>query len=560
MKPQTRGRNGGHKNTDHSQHSWRTEHRSHGEYNGQGEQGNKSWSEIGTYGEHEVRSDEGHSTTRSIHDLKKIEILEPREWAPGRQEWMAMCTLTLVSLIVALEATILVSALPAIAYALDGSTTDVFWAATSYLLTSAVFQPLLSSLSDIFGRRNLLLSSLLLFTAGTLAAALSRSFGPLLIGRSLQGIGGGGIMALVQVMFADIVPLRRRANYASMIQMAWALGLVVGPLAGGLVVEKISWRWIFWIRLPLLGAALVMTVASMKPDTVVDSWGQKVRRIDWIVLGVVGLVATLTYERWWASNPFIKPLVFSHRSASAALGSAFMQGLVLYGILYYVPLFLESVKGLNAIMAGLGLFPITFTLVPSSAVVGVVISRSGKFLWIIWAGWAVAIFGAGLLLFLDVGIEAFNWILIFLFVGVGQGMLLSPINLAVQAACHTRDAEFAVAMFTFVRGLGICVGVALGGSVFQNALSAELKSAGLSSGIARNAAAYVVALSNMTLDSKKEISGAYGGAFATVFEVLAGVSLLGGVISLLIEPHSMNKELDTADVIRKERGVSQDVP
>jgi hypothetical protein len=217
-------------------------------------------------------------------------------------------------------------------------------------------------------------------------------------------------------------------------------------------------------------------------------------------------------------------------------------------------------------MGGFGLFPVTFALIPTSAVVGIVMSRSGYFLWLIWGGWAVAILGTGLLIFLDVNIDSFNWILIFLVVGLGQGMLLSPINVAAQAACHVKDAASAAAMFTYIRGLGMSVGVVLGGAVLQNALYLKLENAKLESAdppleIARNAAAFVIKLSEMPAgsDIKGKILHAYAGGFATVFEVLAGVSLLGGVVSLLIEPHSMNKESDTEHMQQEGdvRGLSQ---
>ncbi|KAI9773732.1 MAG: hypothetical protein M1839_002030 [Geoglossum umbratile] len=621
-KPQTRGKGTNGERGNHNGHINRGqhdsyagegaygEHRSYDDHRGQGvykiQKEHKSYkdrSENKTHDEREHQSVYPHSSKRDWldepEDLKagKPEIEEPlreedwAEWSPGFQERMVMATLALISLIVALDATILVPVLPTIGLALHGTTTEVFWAATSYLLASAAFQPLLSSLSDVFGQRSTLLCSLLLFTAGTIIAALAQNFTLLLVGRSVQGVGGSGIMALVQVIFTDIVPLRHRGNYLSLIHMTWALGSVLGPIVGGVIVQKTSWRWTFWTRLPLLAAGLAMTAVWVKLDAVTELWGQKLRRVDWvgagvfipsitsfligvtwggsnyswgswqtvvpIVVGVLGLMVSFVYEKCGARNPFINPVVFSHRSTSAAFAAAFMQGFVLYGVLYYIPFFLESVKGFNAAMSGLGLIPIIFALVPSSAAVGIIMSRTDNYLWPIWVGWAVTVSGSGLLIFLDVEIANFNWILIFLVIGLGQGILLTPINLAAQAACHPRDAAFAAAMFTFMRGLGVCIAVAVGGSVFQNTLSSQLSSAGLNSSMARNATAYVIELSKKPDGpDKSKILHAYGGAFAAVFEVLAGIALLGAVISLLIEPHSTNKESDTAHVLRKTVGKS----
>ncbi|KAI9858789.1 MAG: hypothetical protein M1813_007256 [Trichoglossum hirsutum] len=520
------------------------------------------------------------------------------DWKPGRQEWMVIWTLSLISVVVALDSTILVTALPVrlikgkffqqtIAKALHGSTTDAFWAVTSFLLASAISQPFISSLSDIFGRRELLMSALLLFTAGTTLAALSQNFTQLLAGRSVQGIGGGGIMALVEVIFTDVVPLRQRSKYISLVQIAWAFGTVAGPLVGGAIAEKASWRWIFYVRLPLLAAGLVMTMLFVRLDSKRRSWWQKLRKVDWLggamfipsitsflvaviwggtqypwgswktavplTVGALGIGATLLWEKWGASEPFFKSLVFSQRSSSAAFGCAFVQGAVLYGQLYNIPFFLESAKGFTTTNTGMSLLPITFTMVPASVVVGVLMSRSGHYMWAVWVGWATAISGASLLIFLDTSIETFNWILIFLVAGLGHGLLLSPLNLAAQATCDTRDAAFAASMFTFMRGLGICIGVAVGGSIFQNALSSQLSGVGLPSGTARDSAAFVLEIWKMPAKSDLHLKyvGAYAGAFRKVFEVMAGFALFGGVISLLIEPQTLDREFDSGHVLQK---------
>jgi multidrug resistance protein len=136
---------------------------------------------------------------------------------------------------------------------LGGTTSDAFWAGTSYLLTCAVFQPFIAALSDLFGRKEMLLLSIAFFFLGTLLCApLAHNFTVLLAGRSLQGIGGGGIITMGQVIFADIIPLRQRPKYFSIVLGAWALGSVLGPLIGGLFVEKATWRWCFYINVSAL--------------------------------------------------------------------------------------------------------------------------------------------------------------------------------------------------------------------------------------------------------------------------------------------------------------------
>jgi predicted MFS family arabinose efflux permease len=148
------------------------------------------------------------------------------EWKPEKQEYLIMLTISFVSLVVALDATILVSVLPTLAVDLHGYAEEAFWAGTSYLLSSAVFQPFIADLSDIFGRRQLLQASIVLFTAGSIICARAGSFPVLLAGRCIKGIGGGGIITMGQVVFADIVPLRQRAKWFALVLVAWALGKI----------------------------------------------------------------------------------------------------------------------------------------------------------------------------------------------------------------------------------------------------------------------------------------------------------------------------------------------
>lgn len=146
------------------------------------------------------------------------------DWEPQRQEYLIMFTIAFISLVVALDATILVSVLPTLAIDLHGYAEEAFWAGTSYLLSSAVFQPFIADLSDIFGRRQLIQASLVFFTAGSIICARAGNFPVLLAGRCLKGIGGGGIITMGQVVFADIVPLRQRAKWFALVLVAWALG------------------------------------------------------------------------------------------------------------------------------------------------------------------------------------------------------------------------------------------------------------------------------------------------------------------------------------------------
>lgn len=168
------------------------------------------------------------------------------EFNPGWRLILAFVSLSVVTLMVALDATSLSVALPIMAKLLGGSAIEAFWAGTSFLLTSTVFQPVLGNFSSIFGRKPIIYISLTIFGVGAIVAATAKNFGGILVGRSIQGIGGGGVITLTEIIVTDLVPLRERGKWFSFISAMWALGTVLGPLLGGGFAQNVSWSWIFW--------------------------------------------------------------------------------------------------------------------------------------------------------------------------------------------------------------------------------------------------------------------------------------------------------------------------
>jgi MFS family permease len=172
------------------------------------------------------------------------------EFKPGWRLILAFVSLSVVTLMVALDATSISVALPIMAKLLGGTAIEAFWAGTSFLLTSTVFQPVLGNFSSIFGRKPIIYISLAIFGAGAIIAATAKSFGRILVGRSIQGIGGGGVITLTEILVTDLVPLRERGKWFNFISAMWALGTVLGPLLGGGFAQNVNWNWIFWSVLP----------------------------------------------------------------------------------------------------------------------------------------------------------------------------------------------------------------------------------------------------------------------------------------------------------------------
>ncbi|KAJ5367215.1 major facilitator superfamily-domain-containing protein [Penicillium brevicompactum] len=284
-------------------------------------------------------------------------------WKPGRQELMILGCLAIVSLVVALDGTVLVPVLPTIASELHGDTNEAYWVGTAYLLSSAVFQPLFVALSNVLGRQIMLFTSIVLFTIGTLICCLAEDMAVLLAGRTIQGVGGGGILCQTFVITTDIIPLRQRPAYSSIIQVAFVVGTVTGPLIGGLLVDHSTWRWVFYLNFPFMAVGLVMVpwvVRLQRPRN--GSVAKQLKSIDWvgtllfmgsvssflmgitwgggqfawsswrtlfpICLGLVGVLAAILWLRKVPKNPLLSLALFRNTSSRAMYICAVLQGLL----------------------------------------------------------------------------------------------------------------------------------------------------------------------------------------------------------------------------------------
>ncbi|KAH8906628.1 major facilitator superfamily transporter [Coniochaeta sp. PMI_546] len=498
-----------------------------------------------------------------------------------------MITIAVVSLMVALDATILVPVLPTLAVELGGTTSEAFWAGTSYLLTCAVFQPFIAAVSDLFGRKEMLLLSIAFFFLGTLLCApLARNFTVLLAGRSLQGIGGGGIITMGQVIFADIIPLRQRPKYFSFVLGAWALGSVLGPLIGGVFVERASWKWCFYINFPFCALGFILVPLFVKLQSEKSSFVSKLARVDWIggflfvggmtsflvglswagvqyewaspqtlvpiFLGVNAVIASVVWEVYYAKEPFLRPALFASPSAVAAYACAFGQGFLLFCALYYVPFYFAAAKSHGPIQSGLDLLPVSTLLLPGSIIVSFLTTRLGRFRWAIWIGWTITAVGSGLFLLLDVDTPTPVWAAILSIFGVGNGMILTSVNVAIQAISKAEDCGRAAAMYAFMRTLGMSIGVAVGGTTFQNVMAHKLHELGLPDAIAKNAEALIHQLWALKETDPVRIGAlqAYVQGFHGVFWVMTATTLAGLVISLFIRRHSMDKPLQSIFVLQ----------
>ncbi|KAL8896152.1 MAG: hypothetical protein Q9192_003232 [Flavoplaca navasiana] len=518
-------------------------------------------------------------------------------WKPSPRLYLAFLTLAVITMMVALDGTSLSVALPIISEDLGGTAIEAFWSGTSFLLCSTIFQPSFASFSHIFGRKPMILTALVFFLIGAIVAAVARNFAVLLAGRSLQGIGGGGLIALTEIVVADLVPLRLRGQWFGLISAMWALGSVSGPIIGGAFAQGGHWRWIFWINLPFIAIAFVFVPLFLKLAFKPTSFAAQLARVDWfgsflfiasttsflipitwggvsypwtswhtlvpLCLGIAGLITFITYEEIVATEPLIRLVIFKNRTAAVSYSATVIHGMVLWSILYYLPLYYEAVKGFSPIISGVALFPETFTVAPAAVIVGILITVTGRYRWAIWGGWVLTVLGTGVLYLLDVDTSTVSWIFINLVGGLGMGMLFPSMAFAIQASQTNEDLAFAIAMFSFFRAFGQAIGVAVGGTIFQNQMKSKLLTypalASKAEEYSKDASSLVQIIKSMQDDAMKQnLQQAYADSLKVVWATMCGLSAVGLILSLGTKGLDMNKPLETEQYFLDERRMADE--
>ncbi|UKZ93433.1 uncharacterized protein TrAFT101_008347 [Trichoderma asperellum] len=505
-----------------------------------------------------------------------------QEWKISKRTLFVFITICVLTLMVALDSTSIGVALPTISRALRSSGIETFWAGTGFLLCATVFQPNFVSFSNIFGRRPVFIVAIIFFFVGAVVAGVSKKVGQLLVGRCIQGIGGGGISAITEVLIADLVPMRYRGQYYGLMNAMWSVGSVTGPIIGGAFAGDASWRWIFYINFPFIGIGIFCVVVFMNLHFVPTSLAEKLRRIDYIgsivfiasttsflipltwggvlyswdswrtlvplILGIAGIALFVVYEAFIAPNPIIPIELFNNRTAGVSYFSSALSGLLVWCIVYYMPLYFQAIKEYTPVLTGVCLFPQTFTVAPAGAFAGALITKTGRYRWSTWSGWALATLGLGLLCILKPGTSIPGWIFLNLVSGIGLGFLFPSVATAIQAATAPENVPMALALFSFFRSLGQAVGVAIGGVVFQNRMVANLLKY---PNLAANATAYgadaagLVDIIKAMPDGqdKHDIKVAFVDSLRIVWAVCCALAGVGLLLSLLVQKYDINQEL-----------------
>ena len=477
----------------------------------------------------------------------------------------------LAMLLAALDSTIVATALPTIVGELGGLE-RLSWVVTAYLLAQTVVTPLYGKLGDLYGRKVVLQSAIVIFLIGSVLCGMAGSMMQLIVFRAVQGLGGGGLMVTTQAAIGDVVSARERGRYQGIFGAVFGLASIAGPLLGGFFTTELSWRWIFYVNIPLGGIALGVIAATL------PARAERVRHaIDYAGAGLLaaGLASLViltdlggtTYP--WTSPPIValaavaalalggfvaverrarEPVVplhlFRTRDFTVATTVGLVVGFALFGSVTYLPLFLQVVNGVSPTASGLMMLPMMGGMLTSSILSGQLISRTGRYKRYPVAGMLIMTAGLFLLSRMDAGTTAREALTAMLVLGLGLGLVMQVLVIAVQNAVDYRDLGVATSGTILFRLVGGSVGTAVLGAIFATRLAVNLER-GLPPGAVRHTGAGVspAALAALPSAERAVYAAAFADALATIFFVATVIGFLGWLLVWLLPERRLRETI-----------------
>ncbi|KAG8956433.1 hypothetical protein FRC00_004962 [Tulasnella sp. 408] len=509
--------------------------------------------------------------------------------------WMVITSMMVAEFLSAIELSSVATALPTIVEDLHG--TEFSWVGAAYALGSTAILPMTGGMAQIFGRRPALLGSIALFALGSGICGGASNMNMLIAGRAVQGVGGGGIMSISNIVLADMVPLNERGTFIGIFGAVWAVACAIGPPIGGAFSQK-NWRWLFYMNLPLAGFAAILAVFSLKliKGPTEDTLRNKLRRMDFggnaiiivsttismvaltwagvqhpwnsaavlapLIIGLVGIGVFFVYEAKVPVEPVVPLKLMANRTSFSGYASVFLHGIVSTAVIYYLPVYFQATLEQSPVKTGVSVFGNALTMTPGAVAAGASTAIFSVYRPQNAIGWALSAIGVGLLSLLDMHSSKGEWVGYQVIEGIGLGMLFTAPEFPILAPLPVTETAHALAFFAFVRCFAQTWGVTIGATILQNELKRKLPRAfleGLGSGAVEITYAAIPAIRSLEEPTKTEVKQAFAGSLRVIWLVMAGISAAGTLLVLGMKEIKMHEVTDEDWGMKEEKNKSGDV-